>query len=202
MSKRKIDDNIVFNAALDEFLSRSYDDASLNTIIKNAQISKGSFYYRFENKYALYLFLIKTCTQKKWEYISSVIKEEGSPGESMDLFDQFLYQTEIGIRFANNYPRYFQLNKMFSKEKGTKLYDDILREIGNADDGGIETMVSEAYKRDEFNSRFSKEFITKVISHLFTSFDEVFFQRENYELDEAVKNLIDYVAFMRSGLMK
>ena len=202
MSKRKIDDNVVFNAALNEFISKSYDDASLNTIIKNAEISKGSFYYRFENKYALYLFLIKTCTQKKWEYISSAIEDEGPPGVMKNLFDQFLYQAEIGIRFANEYPRYFQLNKMFSKEKGTKLYDDILREIGNADGGGIESMVNDAYNRDEFNSSFSKEFITKVISHLFTSFDEVFFQHENYELDEAIKNLRNYVAFMRHGLMK
>ncbi len=48
----------LFDATLKEFSEKSYDLASVNEIIKNAAFNKGSFYYRFEDKFDLYLALL------------------------------------------------------------------------------------------------------------------------------------------------
>ena len=40
----------IMNAAKSEFVEYSFYDASINRIIKNAGISRGSFYMYFENK--------------------------------------------------------------------------------------------------------------------------------------------------------
>ena len=201
MEKRKIDENVVFEAALDEFIAKSFDEASLNTIIKNANISKGSFYYRYENKYALYLHIIKTCNRKKWDYIRGLIEENHERKISKNIFDQFISQALMGIKFAHRYPKYHLLSKTFSKEKGTKLYKDVIHDLGNSDEAGLKDMIRQAIINNNFNKRFSEEFLIKIINFLFSSFDEIFFSDSQFELEEAYKNLEDYIEFMRNGLV-
>ena len=58
----------IMNAAKSEFVEYSFYDASINRIIKNAGISRGSFYMYFENKEDisngnLYLWL---CNQQRF----------------------------------------------------------------------------------------------------------------------------------------
>jgi len=50
----------IIEAAITEFSHQMYDKASINQIIKEADISRGSFYQYFENKEDLYFFLINT----------------------------------------------------------------------------------------------------------------------------------------------
>lgn len=48
----------ILDAALDEFSSNHYHEASINQIIQTADISRGSFYQYFEDKEDLYFFMI------------------------------------------------------------------------------------------------------------------------------------------------
>ena len=48
----------VFEETLNEFSSKPYDLASVNEVIKRSLYNKGSFYYRFKDKYELYISLI------------------------------------------------------------------------------------------------------------------------------------------------
>jgi len=50
----------IIEAARHEFSSQLYDKASINQIIKEADISRGSFYQYFEDKDDLYFFTIET----------------------------------------------------------------------------------------------------------------------------------------------
>ncbi len=47
----------IINAALEEFAKHSYDKASTNSIVKNANISKGLLFHYFTNKKTLYNYL-------------------------------------------------------------------------------------------------------------------------------------------------
>ena len=49
----------IIKAAKEEFSQYSFYDASINRIIKEAQIPRGSFYRYFENKEDLFLYLLK-----------------------------------------------------------------------------------------------------------------------------------------------
>jgi len=49
----------ILDAALDEFAAHGYRDASLNRIIANAGVSKGSMYYYFDDKEDLYTHVIR-----------------------------------------------------------------------------------------------------------------------------------------------
>ncbi len=48
----------LYQAALDEFCSKQFDFASLNDILKKSDFNKGSFYYRFTDKFDLFQSLV------------------------------------------------------------------------------------------------------------------------------------------------
>lgn len=50
----------IIEAAIEEFSKVIYHDASINQIIKNAEISRGSFYQYFEDKDDLFFYIIET----------------------------------------------------------------------------------------------------------------------------------------------
>ena len=49
----------ILEAAIDEFAEYRFSDASINRIVKNADISRGSFYQYFLDKEDLYLFIMQ-----------------------------------------------------------------------------------------------------------------------------------------------
>lgn len=59
--KSQISKDKILAAALEEFGTKSYEQASLNTLCNDNGISKGLIYHYFQNKDELYLSCIKTC---------------------------------------------------------------------------------------------------------------------------------------------
>jgi len=55
---------VILRAALDEFAARGFHDASLNRMIEQAGISKGSMYYYFDGKEDLYAYVTQTELQR------------------------------------------------------------------------------------------------------------------------------------------
>lgn len=54
----------ILDAAADEFAAKGFDGASINQIIANAGISKGSMYYYFEDKADLYDTVMRHATEQ------------------------------------------------------------------------------------------------------------------------------------------
>lgn len=50
----------IVQRALDEFAAHAFRDASLNRVIEAAGISKGSFYYYFDGKEDLFIYVVQT----------------------------------------------------------------------------------------------------------------------------------------------
>jgi AcrR family transcriptional regulator len=188
----------LITAALDEFIDKNYEKASLNTIIKNASLSKGVFYYYFKNKEALYLALLEDATNKKWQYI----KEHTSNQDysSLNIFDQFLYQTEISIEFANEYPKYHQLGSMLLKEKGNPIYTIASDHIGGSGIEILEKMIKEAYDKGDINNTYPIDFTVQLLIHLFSEFDNIFIFDDSDDLQKKKDVLKQFYAFMRHGL--
>lgn len=79
-------------AAIKEFTNVSYEDVSINRIIKEAGIPRGSFYMYFENKEDLYLYLLNNYKIRFQEKLLTLISLEHG-----DIFETFtkLYDTMI-----------------------------------------------------------------------------------------------------------
>ncbi|WP_304509495.1 TetR/AcrR family transcriptional regulator [Anaerotignum sp.] len=185
-------------AALEEFIDKDYEKASLNTIIKNANLSKGVFYYHFKNKESLYIALLEDASNKKWQYIKT--HSNNKDFCEMDIFDGFLYQAKIGVKFARDFPKYHQLARMFSKEKGNPIYHTSLKYIKISGTDALEKMIKAAYQNEEIRSDYPISFTIPLLSHLFTEFDSIFYLDGNNDLEKTLELLEKYVEFMRYGL--
>lgn len=190
----------LLEAALDEFASKDYDSASINTIIKSAHISKGVFYYHFENKEALYLYLLKTGSDAKWEYIKKESQTASTTFEQMDLFDKFLYQAKLGAGFALLYPKYYALSQKFVQEKKNSIYQTAIEYLGINNSDLITSMIQESIAKKELKLEFGETFLIKLISHLLLAFDQIFYDDNTVDMDNILSNLEDYVTFMKYGL--
>ncbi len=88
---------------LREFSAKPFEVASLNNIIKNSEFNKGSFYYRFNDKFDLYCALLSDVLLKQSDYYDLVLKTSS---------DNHYLKNILVILFNSNYSL-MQENKMF-----------------------------------------------------------------------------------------
>lgn len=188
----------LFAAALEEFTQKPYEEASLNTILKNAGVSKGVFYYHFADKQALYLYLLQKATKEKWAFIAR--QSQNSTAQATTLFEQFRLQARFGVQFARQYPLYHKLGRMLVKEAGSPIYEVAKQQLQPGGEQQLAQLVADALAKGELRPGYTQNFLVKLLSLLFSGFDEVFGAQENTDPDHMLENLDQYVEFMRRGL--
>lgn len=65
----------IMAAAEREFLENSFEEASINRIIKEAAIPRGSFYQYFEDKKDIFLYIVSTHKNEAFGFVESFIKD-------------------------------------------------------------------------------------------------------------------------------
>lgn len=201
----------LIEVAMVEFGEKGYENASLNNILKEAGISKGTFYYHYKNKEDLYMHLMDIITEEKLMYIS---KRIGSIDFNEDVFTILSELIKIGMKFAYNNPKINKFTQSFVKDWGTPIHNEILRRyyIDRADylnnitkKYGFESMdyisdlMEKAYDKGEIREDLPKEFVIKLINHLFLNLPQIVNASNLDEYELAANYLID---FIRDGLSK
>ncbi|MFL0195992.1 TetR/AcrR family transcriptional regulator [Clostridium sp. WILCCON 0269] len=92
----------IFDAAVKEFSARRFTDASINQIIKNAGIPKGSFYQYFNNKEDIYCYMMGKIENEKRE-IMGRIKNLNS---GADVFEIGMEEMKAAFEWAKLRPDY------------------------------------------------------------------------------------------------
>lgn len=188
----------LLDAALDEFSCKSYDEASLNGILKAAGVSKSAFYYHFENKEQLYLHLLDTAAKANWAFISAGLPAGLQAGP--DLFELFRLQAELGVQFAAAEPRYHRLYTMFLKEKDNPVCQKAQPVLEGGKEPHLEDMIAGAYDAGAFKKHYSREFVIRIVSHLFSSFHDIF--PEAADTEAVLESLRSLIRFIKEGLEK
>ncbi|MFU8827399.1 MAG: TetR/AcrR family transcriptional regulator, partial [Brevefilum sp.] len=88
-----------------EFAVNPYRSASISSIVKKADIAKGSFYQYFEDKKAFYRYLVAYATDEKL----TIIKALPSPNSSSDIFGYIRWQFLAQVYFELHRPQLAQL---------------------------------------------------------------------------------------------
>ncbi|MBR0598300.1 TetR/AcrR family transcriptional regulator [Sinanaerobacter chloroacetimidivorans] len=194
----------LLEAAMEEFMVKSYEDASLNNIIKNAGISKGTFYYHFKDKQALYLTLLELAVEAKLEFLTRNIGKFSNNEEKRNFFDILKLQGRVGVEFAKTHPKYYRMGMMFTREKGNKIYDVAKKLLGSNTEKVFEEMIEEAIERGDFKNNISKDFILRIITHLFVHYDEIFSYYDDdgtaWDFDSMLDQFDHFVDFIQYGL--
>jgi len=110
--------NRFIKAAIDEFTSKPFDSVSVNTIVKKAKISRGSFYTYFDDLDALFNYIFKGVKEERIKQANSLIKE--SNGDYFKFIkglfekDYDAYSKQGTYSLFKNYIYYLQSSKKVS----------------------------------------------------------------------------------------
>lgn len=115
--------NKIIEAIKKEFARVPFEEVSINKIIQDAEISRGSFYMYFEDKKDILIYILSNYRDE----INSIIKESfiQSSGDIFEVFTDILnFTAEFGTAKENVA---FCMN-IFSDQS---VYNDVLMQLGN-----------------------------------------------------------------------
>lgn len=123
----------IMDASLDEFTREGFESASINQIIKEADISRGSFYTYFEDKHDLFRFIFdKLKVVAAREIIKEVKRDDG------DIFLACKNLMKVGLRLKGS----------SDGDKILNFYDKIMNDMGILTHIGDKEKTPEAAKEN------------------------------------------------------
>ncbi|TEB08594.1 HTH-type transcriptional repressor KstR2 [Pelotomaculum schinkii] len=115
-SKRR---NAILNAALKEFATKGFDEASTNVIAKESGISKGLMFHYVNSKKDLFLFLYDYCSDMiNKEYFDLMNFNE------KDIFERLRQSYLLQLELLQQHPWIFEFNKITATKS-----DEINKEL-------------------------------------------------------------------------
>jgi TetR/AcrR family transcriptional regulator len=186
----------LFEAAVDEFAARGYEQASINIILAAAGMSKGQFYYHFGGKEALYFALIDILIAQKQAFLGAIMRPEDLAG---DIFDIFQAQIGYSMAFARAHPAINRFSDSFLRERGNPIYQEAMARYDFEENAAINALIDAAHRRGDFRDDLPLPFIKKTIGYLFTHVAEL---AGLDRVDDAEADLRHLIEFMRSGLAR
>ncbi|MFK7693861.1 TetR/AcrR family transcriptional regulator [Paenibacillus sp. HJGM_3] len=110
----------ILNAALKEFATKGFDDASTNVIAKESGISKGLMFHYVNNKKDLFLFLYDYCTEMiDKEYLDLMNFNE------KDIFLRLQQSYLLQIELLQKHPWIFEFIKITAITKSDEINKEL-----------------------------------------------------------------------------
>lgn len=181
LDKKKRDKLI--NCAFEEFIRVPYPDVSINQIILNAQISRGSFYTYFKDKGELFEYIIKIYGKRLDDIlIGTIMKNKGDIRASfIEVFDLLLLKikNEHYIKIFKNAFLFFNINRDKSIHPVHLIYEKVKNDIDRK------------YLRD-----CNLEIVFRMLLQtLFISIIETFKDENNLDVKEGYLKKIDIICY-------
>ncbi len=116
---------LVIDAAMEEFITYGYENASTNRLAKTLGIAKGSIFKYFSSKEHLFAYLLELCLSALKAHMTSYNPESGNPSKEL------LRYAELEYDFLIDHPKYYHFFYMVQNEMGKewfKPYEKLLIE--------------------------------------------------------------------------
>jgi AcrR family transcriptional regulator len=149
---------IIINAAVDEFAGFGFDASSINRIVANSKISKGSFYQYFEDKMDVFKYLLSLLINEKMEFF----KAKHPPSSNMDTFGYFRWMVKAGMEFNSAYPRMTQAVTRVLLVEGL-YYGKNFIQYHQLTTDTLSTMIRQAMKNGEVDPSVDVELAVMVM---------------------------------------
>ncbi|WP_407309486.1 TetR/AcrR family transcriptional regulator [Desulfosporosinus sp. SB140] len=179
----------IFNAAMQEFSTKRFSEASINQIVKTAGIPRGSFYQYFNDKEDIFLYVYTEILKEKREILHSA--DDVNP--DADVFEVLMQTTKASYKWSKDKPEYSQIS--------------LLMEIDNSEFiTGLRTasanMLREMVERDKQRGLIKPEIDPDLVVEMIYTF----FMREYFRIglaeDKFLKRINDAIKIIKEGIAK
>lgn len=148
----------IISAAVEEFAGYGFEAASINRIVANSGISKGSFYQYFEDKADVFRHLVDVLANEKTIFF----KDKHPPSQGQSVFDYFRWLTKIGMEFNSAYPRMAQAVTRVLFVEGL-YYGKLFAEYHELTKGRLTQMIKQAMDLGEVDPSIDLELAVMVM---------------------------------------
>jgi len=179
-------------AAIDEFSMKKYEDASLNDILKNAGMSKGSLYHHFGDKFGLYLATMDIIVKKKLSYFYPVLQQKAD--SNSDFFSSLKEIMKGTMDFMLADERLHHLfNRVMeeSDEFRNRLYGFFPYDYSRY----FSDYIYQAVESGQIDSRYPPELVTKVIEIMFSNLHKLISAGDPKELLNIATQVVDIIQY-------
>ena len=188
---------LICDVALDEFAEYPFEQASINRIVANAGIAKGSFYQYFEDKKDLFFYLMGLMTDEKINYLSPVIR---NPDEH-DIFTLVRELFLSGIRFANEHPRYAAIGKNLLVNKEASIYRELKADNLPSAYAFFEPLLEKAIAKGEIRADIDIRMLSFVIASMNVAVVEYCSEIDPQVICESMIGTVDaYMDILQNGI--
>ena len=173
----------IVDASISEFAEKDYETASMNTVVNQAGISKGSLFNYFKTKSVLYDHIYQLALGEVKLYLRDV------RDETIDLsFENRLSKiVDSGVLFITEHPRlariYFRL--VYSGDSPNR--EKIVNELQAMSDDYLGNIIQDAMDRNELNPNLDKSqsvfFLDAVLNRFLKEYHLVMNQRSQDTFD-------------------
>lgn len=182
---------VILQAARNEFARKEYDDVSINQIVKNANVSRGSFYQYFVDKDDLYSYLLRVVRDDIYNTFIEALQSRKTIFEvGQLLFDKFMFY-------------YHREDKDFSRKIALNLTPKIIINFVYAFDNANPLIFTKVGDYRKLNITTAEDFqvlIESIISYMCEKACEVFIDYTTE--DEARKNVINFLDHLKIAYYK
>lgn len=149
---------MIINAAIDEFAEYGFEAASINRIVSNSGISKGSFYQYFDDKMDVFRYLLNVLAYEKTEFF----KGKHPPSYGLGVFGYFRWMIKAGMEFNSTNPKLVKAIARVLLAEGMyygALFVDVRKKTMDA----LVSMIQSAKKNGEIDASVDEKLAATVM---------------------------------------
>ena len=177
----------IMEVAINEFAQHTYLNASINRIVENAGIAKGSFYQYFEDKKDVYKYILEKSGEKKLEFVSDIMKNF----KELDFFSLVREIYVAGAKFSLDSPKLSSITIDFVKNCDSELKKEIMGDNIPKSNKLFEDLLVDGINKGDINRNIDVKLVAYLITSLSISISEYFINEVKEESDMEIMDLID-----------
>lgn len=190
--------NRIIECAIDEFSDFDFNTASINRIVENSKIAKGSFYQYFDDKLDLFKYVMEYISLKKIEYFSDALTLPQNVNFFKFLRDIF----NMGIKFALENPKYSAIgDKLFKNDDLRKI---ILGEMEEKSFMYMKILLEQGQSAGDIREDINIDLAAHLLVYLNFSLGDIYYKANSkWSNDELFQKLTnDVVDILENGIKK
>jgi AcrR family transcriptional regulator len=191
--------NRIIDAAVKEFAAHPYLKTSINRIIEQADISKGSFYQYFKNKKDLYKYIIDQASDAKMKFLGQKMQDY----QKLEFFELLRELFIAGIQFKREYPLFSEIGDRLLNGSNESLKEEIYADSRPKSNDFFEQFLGKAVDKGEVDPKIDIKFTAYILTDFSISIVNYFFENHNPEDLDEIMNYVDKMLYiMKNGIAK
>ncbi len=177
----------IFDAAVQEFSTRPFSEASLNKIVKSAGIPWGSFYQYFNDKEDIYLYMLEEIgkEKKKMTHYTKDLNPDA------DFFETVLQKTKASLEFGKFKAEYTMIGMMMEIDNSEFITQIRAKSIEK---------YAQMIERDKERGLIKPEIDSEIVVAMIVTFGLEEYYRNGLDEERYLKKLNDVIKIIKEGI--